>query len=332
MKITMRQSGLFVMGLQFVGVSLLLLLQLLTVAPTAYTVLMGVGALLLGGCWFAYWRGWQQARPIVVFIITAMIAFGIQEPYVTQIVPLSILLPPILAMILTGATGVVASALSMLVVLIIRAGGQGIYTDPVNLVLFVMIIGGMVLSRLVADAARTTAEDNAHRAEQASAESASRANDLAEANTLMERQLEQQDQLLRLVTTLETPTLALADGVLIAPIVGHIDTRRAEAITQRLLAAASAQHAKLVIIDIAGVTVMDTAVAKAVLNTTQALRLLGCRVALSGISARVAITLTDQGVSLAGIATARSPQEALASWLAQTQLPASEHASARNGN
>ena len=46
-------------------------------------------------------------------------------------------------------------------------------------------------------------------------------------------------------------------------------------------------------------------------TVAQALRLLGCRVTLSGISSEVALTLTQQEIALSDIATVRSPQEAL---------------------
>jgi anti-anti-sigma regulatory factor len=60
------------------------------------------------------------------------------------------------------------------------------------------------------------------------------------------------------------------------------------------------------------------------MNTTQAIRLLGCEVTLSGISAAVAITLIHLGVNMDGITTARSPQEALVQHLsASKRQPAS---------
>ncbi len=85
----------------------------------------------------------------------------------------------------------------------------------------------------------------------------------------------------------------------------------------RLLEEASAQRARLVIIDIAGITIIDSAVARALLNTAQALRLLGCEITISGISANVALTLTQLDVGLEGVGTVRSPQEALRAHKAQ---------------
>lgn len=134
---------------------------------------------------------------------------------------------------------------------------------------------------------------------------------LSEANQLLQVQLDQQQQLAELVTTLETSAVPLADGVVFASIVGHVDSRRAQEINQRLLASASQQRARLVIIDIAGVSAVDTTVARALLQIAQALRLLGCEVTISGISASAALTLTHLGVDMQGVTTVRSPQDAL---------------------
>jgi len=104
--------------------------------------------------------------------------------------------------------------------------------------------------------------------------------------------------------------------VLFVPIVGHLDARRTEALTSRLLSEASAQRAELVILDIAGVSSIDTIVAHGLLHTAQALRLLGCTVTLSGISAEVAVALVSLDVGLENVTIARSPREALASYFA----------------
>ncbi len=140
---------------------------------------------------------------------------------------------------------------------------------------------------------------------------------LSTANQQLAVQVEQQAQLLDLVSSLEMPVVTLADHVLLAPIVGHIDGRRAQYITDRLLHTASANHSRLVVMDVSGVTLVDTAVAHALIQTSRALQLLGCRVTISGISAPVAQTLIDLGIRLDSITTVRSPQEALASYQAE---------------
>jgi anti-anti-sigma regulatory factor len=135
---------------------------------------------------------------------------------------------------------------------------------------------------------------------------------LAENNLQLETKVEEQEKLLELVTSLEVPVIDLSDGILLAPIVGHIDSRRATALTSRLLNDANRRRARLVIIDIAGVPLMDTMVAQLLVEMTMALRLLGCKIVLCGISAQVATTLTDLGISLSDITTVRGPQEAIA--------------------
>jgi anti-anti-sigma regulatory factor len=236
---------------------------------------------------------------------------GIQEPYLTQEISITFFIPPIMALILTGPAWVVGSSLAVIVMLIVRAGGTGPYTDPVTIILYAMIVGGMILSRIVTDAALHAAEENAARAEDARLKSEAQAREVAQKAEELAQQNEEQRRLLDLVATLETPAVAMADGVLLAPVVGHLDSRRAQAFTGRLLHAVSEQRARLVIIDIAGVPAVDTQVAHALLQATQAIRLLGCDVNLTGISATVAATMTQLGINLAGVTTARTPQEAL---------------------
>lgn len=125
--------------------------------------------------------------------------------------------------------------------------------------------------------------------------------------------LQETEQMLRsLVGDLETPTVALADGVLLAPIVGQMDEARAALLQSRLLAAAGAGKTRLMVIDVAGVRSVDTQVASGLLQTARALRLIGCNVAITGISSDVAATLAGFQLSLEEIITARSPQEVLA--------------------
>jgi len=120
-----------------------------------------------------------------------------------------------------------------------------------------------------------------------------------------------EQQLLDLVVTLETPTIMLTEGVLLAPIVGHMDDRRQQALTTRLLQAVHDHRTRLVLLDIAGIGAVDSSVARGLIATVQAVRLLGCQVVITGISADVALTLTQLDLSLDGIATVRSPQEVL---------------------
>src|SRR5206468_4305612 len=132
-------------------------------------------------------------------------------------------------LVLTEPAWVLGSAVAIMTIILVRAGGSGVYTSPIELTLYVVIIGGMLLSRLATDTARRLAAANARAeaalrlSEQQGAELAQQARELAQRN-------EQQQKLLDLVTTLETPAVQLADGALFVPIVGYLDSRRAQAL------------------------------------------------------------------------------------------------------
>jgi anti-anti-sigma regulatory factor len=127
----------------------------------------------------------------------------------------------------------------------------------------------------------------------------------------MRQQLDQERQLVELVQTLETPVVPIADGVLLAPLVGAIDSRRAEALHARLLRELYERRARVVIVDLSGIPDADTLVAQQLIRLTQALGLLGADVVLCGISPMIAITLTHIGIDMRAIQIAATVQEAL---------------------
>jgi rsbT co-antagonist protein RsbR len=312
MTLSQRQVVLGILSLQVVG-SLLVVLGLLATGTGMATLTVGVVyTLLIAGLLIAYIYGWDQARYISIVLITLSTGFGIDEPYVSSQFSIGILMPVMVALLLGDSRWVVGSGIASLLILEARAGWSGPYIDPVNIVIFLMVIASLVIGRKVADDARRTAQASTKRAEEALTRSEQQAHELAFKAQELEQRTIQQQQLLDLVSTLETPVVSLATGVLFAPIVGHMDSRRAQALTKRLLASVSERRARLVILDIAGVAAVDTAVAKALIDATRALGLLGCKVVVSGISAAVATTLIHLGVGLDGVVTARSPQEALA--------------------
>jgi methyl-accepting chemotaxis protein len=131
------------------------------------------------------------------------------------------------------------------------------------------------------------------------------------ANEELARQNAEQQRLLELVATLETPVIPLVDGLLLAPIVGTLDSRRAQALRERLLNEVYEHHARRVILDITGVVTIDTQVAHALLDMARAVRLLGCSMTITGISAAIAMTITQLGISMGEVESANSLQEAL---------------------
>jgi rsbT co-antagonist protein RsbR len=102
---------------------------------------------------------------------------------------------------------------------------------------------------------------------------------------------------------LQTPVIEVWAGVLALPIIGSVDTPRAQEMTESLLERIVATGADIVLLDITGVPVVDTAVARHLLETVAAARLLGAEVFIVGLSSRMAITLVQLGLDLAHVTT-----------------------------
>ena len=111
------------------------------------------------------------------------------------------------------------------------------------------------------------------------------------------------DQQRQTISELQTPVIQVWDRILALPIVGSLDTARTQEMNEALLQKIVDTGAEIVIIDITAVPVVDTAVAKHLLETVSAARLLGAEVLMVGISTRTAITLVHLGVDLSGVIT-----------------------------
>jgi rsbT co-antagonist protein RsbR len=110
-----------------------------------------------------------------------------------------------------------------------------------------------------------------------------------------ERVIREQQEAIRV---LSTPVLQVRERLLILPIIDVIDAQRARQLTEQLLQAIRTNRAKVVVIDITGVPVMDATVANHLVQTVEAARLLGATVIITGLSAEIAQTLVTIGVDL----------------------------------
>ncbi|MCS6840830.1 MAG: PAS domain S-box protein [Roseiflexus sp.] len=111
---------------------------------------------------------------------------------------------------------------------------------------------------------------------------------------------------------LSTPLLPISSDVVVMPIIGTVDSARAQQIMDSLLQGVSEHNASLAILDITGVKVMDTQVAGALLHAAHAVRLLGAQVVLSGIRPEIAQTLVHIGIDMRDIVTRGTLQQAIA--------------------
>jgi anti-anti-sigma factor len=111
---------------------------------------------------------------------------------------------------------------------------------------------------------------------------------------------------------LSTPLLMVGDGVVVLPLVGSIDSRRAQQVIETLLQGISTTGAGTAILDITGVPVVDTQVANALLRAAQAVRLIGAQVVLTGIRPEVAQTLVGLGADMREIVSRGTLQSGIA--------------------
>jgi rsbT co-antagonist protein RsbR len=111
---------------------------------------------------------------------------------------------------------------------------------------------------------------------------------------------------------LSTPLLPLAKGILAMPLLGTIDSNRAQMVMETLLEGVSAYQAETVILDITGVQMVDTQVANVLIQAAQAVKLLGAQVVLTGIRPMMAQTLVSLGVDLSSIVTRSTLENGIA--------------------
>jgi rsbT co-antagonist protein RsbR len=111
------------------------------------------------------------------------------------------------------------------------------------------------------------------------------------------------DQMAVAIRALSVPVVAILDRVILIPLVGEIDTSRGELLLDRLLERVTAQRARIAILDVTGVPMVDAGLVDWLLKATQSARLLGARCILVGISPEVAQIMVASGADFAGLTT-----------------------------
>lgn len=105
------------------------------------------------------------------------------------------------------------------------------------------------------------------------------------------------------IRQLATPIIEVGAGILCLPLIGFLDVERSQQISQTLLAAVQDYRAGAVIIDITGITQIDAHSMGHFLRMAGAVRLLGTRCAITGISASVATQLVGMGTDASRLLT-----------------------------
>lgn len=128
-----------------------------------------------------------------------------------------------------------------------------------------------------------------------------------------QKTLQEQNEALK---ELSAPIARLQKALLFLPLVGFIDSKRARDLMNTMLEKIATTQSKVFIIDIAGIGVMDTAVANYLIKITKATSLMGCQTILSGLSSTVAQTIVELGIDIGGLLTTGNLEDALNKGLA----------------
>lgn len=157
----------------------------------------------------------------------------------------------------------------------------------------------LIIGRDVTEAAQYTAQIEQERAQL----------DLA-VQQLSARERER-DQLTATIQSLALPLIPIAEGVLVLPVVGNFDQLLQGELAEVLLRGIVREHARLVLIDITGLHLLDTTGANILLEAVKAASLLGARCVLAGVRPEIAQALVSLGVSFGTLQTAATLQQAL---------------------
>lgn len=130
-----------------------------------------------------------------------------------------------------------------------------------------------------------------------------------ERELLQQQIIDAQQEALR---ELSSPLIPLSDRVVMMPLIGAIDSWRAQQIMSTLLEGVAHYHAERAILDMTGVSVVDNQVANALVQAAQAVHLLGAQVILTGINPAMSQALVHLGADLSNIVAHNSLQTGIA--------------------
>ena len=120
----------------------------------------------------------------------------------------------------------------------------------------------------------------------------------AENGRLQEEIIRMQEETLR---ALSTPLIPIAERVVVMPLIGIVNSARAQQVIETLLEGVMAHRAAVAILDVTGVPAVDAEGADGLIQAAQAVALLGAEVVLTGIRPEMARKLVELGTDLRGL-------------------------------
>ncbi|MFP3728258.1 STAS domain-containing protein [Priestia filamentosa] len=115
-----------------------------------------------------------------------------------------------------------------------------------------------------------------------------------------------------MIHELSSPIISLSEDLALLPLVGDIDTDRAQKVMENTLQQCSDRRVKHLLIDLSGVLIIDTMVAHQIFQLIQALKLIGVTCTLSGIRPEIAQTAIQIGIDFDDLSVVSNIHQALA--------------------
>ena len=127
--------------------------------------------------------------------------------------------------------------------------------------------------------------------------------DITERRANEDRIKRQAEEIMEMATV---PIVQVWDGVVLAPLIGTLDSQRTQQLMERLLERITKTNSPVAVLDITGVPTIDTQTAQHLIETISAVRLLGAEVILTGVRPTIAQTLVHLGIDLSNVMTRSS--------------------------
>lgn len=113
------------------------------------------------------------------------------------------------------------------------------------------------------------------------------------------------------IDELSVPVVRMTEEIGILPLVGDLDTKRAQYLMEIALEKGSQYKLKWLIIDLSAVPIIDTMVANQLFKVIAGLQLLGIEVVISGIRPEIAQTMVSLGIKIEEIKSFSSLHQAV---------------------
>ena len=341
-----RRVRLFVL-LQFFSLALILTLLLIFGLPherQAGLIIVSIIS-LVALCTYVFRRTIYGELLVYANLCITVILIGVSGPLSGRIDgtawPLFVI-PPLIATIVINKpratiTVVIMSALSLVVSvtvelmqlvpveLVVPAGSLLVGMSNVLLVLTVLAVTIKVLvdrANIALHHARDSQKqleqqlarerDQAIEQERINQELSASLNAIQERDQQLAAEAVEQGRLRNLLSQVSTPVIPVLKGVVIMPLVGIIEGTRAQELTSMLLEGVERYQAHIAIMDVTGLSSLDTQVAQALIRAAEGCKLLGTTPILAGVSPEAAQMLVALNIELSSVITVADLQSGVA--------------------